>query len=220
MIEKVCTLCKVSKALTDFYPSKALKSGRRSRCKACEVADGKVRVAEWVKKNPERARATRLAGQIRNREKINARSNERTKLFPEQVKEVKRRYREKNKEKLREADRLRRLANPARRKAAVAKYDAKNRGRNNARCAERRRICARTPSWDVELDSLVFEEAALLRELRQSMCGGIWHIDHIEPLRGKLVSGLHNAFNMAVIPAALNRRKGNKQYEGHWINHA
>lgn len=67
-----------------------------------------------------------------------------------------------------------------------------------------------------ELDVLVLEEAAILRRCRTTMTGVKWHVDHIEPLHGSTVSGLHNAFNLAVIPAALNLKKANKQIDVPW----
>lgn len=67
-----------------------------------------------------------------------------------------------------------------------------------------------------ELDVLVFEEAAILRRCRTIATGIKWHIDHVEPLHGIGVSGLHNAFNLAVIPAALNLKKANKRIDVPW----
>ena len=62
---------------------------------------------------------------------------------------------------------------------------------------------------DIEFTQLVVEEAHDLRLLRNSLTGIEWHVDHIIPLRGKLVCGLHIWNNFAVIPKVNNLRKGN-----------
>ena len=61
-----------------------------------------------------------------------------------------------------------------------------------------------------ELDSFVFKEAIKLKELRKQTTGFDWHIDHIVPLNYKNACGLHNAFNLQVVPATWNLKKSNK----------
>lgn len=61
-----------------------------------------------------------------------------------------------------------------------------------------------------ELTDFVYEEAHALRKVRDSLFGFVWHVDHVIPLRGKLVSGLHVWNNFAVIPACVNYRKNNR----------
>lgn len=65
--------------------------------------------------------------------------------------------------------------------------------------------------WDQELTDLVTEEAHDLRKLRDKLTNYKWHVDHIIPLNGKNVSGLHIWNNLQVIPAVLNLAKGNKE---------
>lgn len=68
----------------------------------------------------------------------------------------------------------------------------------------------RTPKWFSELDRFVVFEAAHLCELRKSATGFEWQVDHMFPLQGDYVSGLHCALNLQVIPSYLNTSKSNK----------
>lgn len=67
----------------------------------------------------------------------------------------------------------------------------------------------RYPFGDSELTEFVFEEAHILRRLRDSLFPFKWHVDHIIPLNGKTVSGLHTWNNFQVIPAQQNLSKRN-----------
>lgn len=64
-----------------------------------------------------------------------------------------------------------------------------------------------TPKWaDIEKIQMFYRYA---RELCKTT-GEKYHVDHIIPLRGKLVSGLHVENNLQIIPAVVNIKKGNK----------
>lgn len=67
--------------------------------------------------------------------------------------------------------------------------------------------------WDVELHDFVMEEAYRLSQLRTIVTGVKHNVDHIVPLNGKLVCGLHVWNNIRVITYLENILKSNKIYE-------
>jgi 5-methylcytosine-specific restriction endonuclease McrA len=102
-------------------------------------------------------------------------------------------------------------ANRAKGIAYVTKYGKNNPGKINALCAKRHASkLQRTPKWLTSLHKqqiTIFYElaAALTREFGIKM-----EVDHIIPLQGKNVSGLHVPWNLQVISASDNASKGNK----------
>lgn len=87
-------------------------------------------------------------------------------------------------------------------------WRAKNRDKANAANARRRtsRLKA-TPPW------VNFEELFVYYQLAASateLLGEKHHVDHIIPLQGKTVCGLHVPWTLQVIPAKQNLSKANK----------
>ena len=68
----------------------------------------------------------------------------------------------------------------------------------------------RTPKWLSVDDFWLMEQAYELAGLRTKVFGFAWHVDHVIPLHGRLVSGLHVPHNLQVIPAYTNRSKSNR----------
>lgn len=86
-----------------------------------------------------------------------------------------------------------------------------NRGVKNASLARRHAAkLQRTPPWLNADDYWFMQEIYDLAVLRSKMTKISWHVDHIVPLQGKTVSGLHVPWNLRVIPAAENISKGNR----------
>ena len=80
------------------------------------------------------------------------------------------------------------------------------RDKANNRCTRAKRA-----RFSDELTQLVTKEAHSLRKLRNVCTDFEWHVDHILPLKGKSVSGLHIWSNLQVIPKIMNLKKGNKE---------
>ena len=82
-----------------------------------------------------------------------------------------------------------------------------------ADCAKRRAAkLQRTPKWLSLFDKLKMECLYQLAAMRNRESDQKWHVDHIIPLQGANVCGLHVPGNLRVISAIDNMRKSN-QYE-------
>lgn len=81
--------------------------------------------------------------------------------------------------------------------------------KHNAKAAYRRAAkIHRTPKWLTPDDRWMIEEIYHLAQLRSQVTGVEWHVDHVIPLLGKTVSGLHVPGNLRVIVGVENLRKG------------
>ena len=65
--------------------------------------------------------------------------------------------------------------------------------------------------WDdSELNHLVIDAFYKKAEFMTKLTGVDHHIDHIVPLQGRKVSGLHHYANLQILTADKNRSKGNR----------
>lgn len=85
-------------------------------------------------------------------------------------------------------------------------YNAKNAKRRAAKLE-------RTPSWLIESDWNRINGRYALAQHMQHLTGDIYHVDHIIPLQGDEVSGLHVPDNLRVVLASENLSKGNSFME-------
>jgi len=127
----------------------------------------------------------------------------------ELMKEYARNYKMRNIELIRERERQYNIKNAEILKVKRKEHREVNKaaGAHYVRLRQARKA-QRTPGWLTEDDYWMIKEAYLLAALRTKMFGFQWHVDHIIPLCGRNVSGLHVPSNLQVIPGAENMRKG------------
>ena len=93
-------------------------------------------------------------------------------------------------------------------RAKTLRWARENPDKVNALIAKRTAArLQRTPKWaDMAAIEAVYEAAARMR--RETGIG--YDVDHVIPLRGRLVSGLHVAENLQILERRANARKGNR----------
>ena len=203
---KTCTKCGVEKELDRFFFDPRGRDGRVARCKDCCNA----RTAAWRAENP--ARCTELAHSwyLRNTAKVAARKQREYKANPERFAAWSAAWQKANKEKCLQLAAEWRKANRTKCNARALQWAKNNPEKANARNARRRadQILA-TPAW---ANQVAIGEFYSFAASKAKLTGIPQHVDHIVPLRSKLVCGLHTDYNLQVLPGAENVRKGNR----HW----
>lgn len=92
---------------------------------------------------------------------------------------------------------------------ATAAWQRDNPGAAAAKTSARRAaLLQATPVWaDTEFICLLYVEAA---DMSRRRVRGAFDVDHIVPLKSKMVCGLHTHSNVRIIPAKDNRSKSNR----------
>lgn len=166
--------------------------------------------AAYRKNNPEKVKAADAAYRKANPEKCGAKYAKYKKANPEKVRANNAAYYKANPEKSKAANAAWVKANPEKNSAKSVAWQKANPEKHNANHAMRRATKLQaTPAW---ADDFIMKEAYHLAQLRSKMLGFKWHVDHIVPLKSKIVCGLHCEANLRVIPGAANMLKSNR----HW----
>ena len=239
-IVKTCCTCKQEKPIMDFGRLSKSADGYSSRCRPC----WRIKQKESRERNPERTSEKKKKYYYANKDEILAKQKPKRAEYREKNREAilakKKEYRLANKEKVQAAQRIWERSHPEKKKQyymarkqrnpeslivswkrnynkEVAIQRAKEWKKRNpdavsANQADRRaRKVSATPVW---ANRFFIKEAYSIAKLRTKSTGIVWHVDHIVPLKGKAVCGLHVENNLQVIPASVNYAKNNRWEDG------
>jgi hypothetical protein len=180
---KQCERCNIVKLKTEYYRS------RDNKCKVCTLIlrkqyylDNKHKIIQRVKIYYDK--------NLKGKPKPKARDSLK-------LKEKNTKYYLENKARLRQQQK-------AYRKANLAMFLAKD----NKRRASKINAC---PFWLTKEDKKEIESFYALAKKLELETGLKYHVDHIVPLQGKFVCGLHVPWNLQVILATENMAKSNKE---------
>ena len=182
---RVCTSCHMEMDLSEFSTNG--KNGIHTSCKSCQASAARIK----RQKNIESARQYERQQYAKNKDAKKASIAA---------------YYQRNKDAIREAARARYAANSNAVKANNAEYRQANRDKvyawNGTRRAAQRMA---VPKWvDRGAITAIYAKARLLSQ----ETGIRHHVDHIIPLNGDGVSGLHVPWNLQIITQRENLRKG------------
>lgn len=203
---KICSKCKVEKPLAEFGTAKKRRHGKRSACKECEAKVRALRRDERNAKqraqyraNPEKKKAKNRAWSIANAEYHAALKAKWVREHPEQSRQQALDWYRDNLERATENG---------------ARWRAANKGKIAAKQARHRVVTLQaTPAW---ANKSYIEDTYANAAFRTKRTGTPWHVDHIVPLKSKLVCGLHWEDNLRVIPARDNQKKNNTWWPDMW----
>ena len=201
----------VQQGLSRYFTGKPCKHGHiaermrsNGRCIVCLKSASKI----WKKANVDKSRAYGKKHYSKNKEQINARNKKYWDRNKDRLNAAHRAWVQKNKERKRQMDKEYAAKNRDKINASSRAYYARNKVECRERCARRGRMQKlSTPKWaNFSAILLKYKE----RETMSLVTGLVHHVDHIIPLQGENVCGLHIAENLRVILARDNLAKSNK----------
>ena len=216
-LTKTCKGCDQVKPLSLFHKHKQMADGHLNFCKVCHYEKSKVnRLANPDSRKAEHARLRERKG-FMTRAEYNAKRTENPKgrqatcrdyilKNKDKIAAYGKQYEQKNKERIA----ARKAATLEQRREVQRLWRKNNLGLVLADRAKRRAAkLNRTPAWLTQFDRLKMKCYYQVATMRSRESGQNWHVDHIIPLQGKNVCGLHVPNNLQIIPAIENMRKNN-----------
>lgn len=179
---KTCTKCNKHKPLDQFYRNKNFSDGYTYQCKECHKKEKALRNSL----NKEAIAAYAKDYYNRNKEVIRERQRDYYKSYKHTLSD----------EEL------------ERRKAYRRSWSKLNRDKKAFYTSNRKaQTLLATPRWLSEEQKSKIEDFYWLARDLKLITGESYHVDHIVPLKGRNVCGLHAPWNLRVIPSDLNLKK-------------
>jgi hypothetical protein len=187
MNQKYCSKCKLLLDITFFHKDKNQKSGYACDCKKCKK--------KYRDENKDKIKNKQKEYKIKNKEKYAEYSRKWRKRNPEKSKYVFEKWAKKYPEKVKNNN-----------KNYAKKYPWKLTAKVNKRRGIKLNA---TPKW-LSLEQLKEIELLYKESKHLTISTGTRHnVDHIIPLQGKNVCGLHVPWNLRIITENENLKKSN-----------
>jgi hypothetical protein len=188
--KKECTCCGLILNFDCFHKNKNGQYGLHSKCKECKKQYHK----NWYLKNKEKRDEQKSIYKKNNKEKIKLQTREYLKKNKGSVSKRQREYYLENRDeilkKCRDRYNVQYKENPA-------KIASKSRARDVHRANMYSKL---SPALKAEVDGIY---------IFCKIFNG-FEVDHIVPIKGEKISGLHSPFNLQAISISENRSKGNR----------
>ena len=183
MLNKYCYKCKESKPVESFGKNKSKKDGLSTECRPCKRTGDK----QYYQTNANQVKQTVAKYRAENPEKVSQVKKDWYHLNKEHVYSKTNAYRKSNPDKSLQYQRAYQQANRGKRTSWLAKYRAN-------------KLQATPPWFEKELVEILYTKA---KEWG-------FAVDHVIPLQGNNVCGLHCWSNLQLLDPLLNSSKGNR----------
>ena len=190
MLYKKCSVCKEDKPSGSFPKNRRNRDGLHTSCKACHRAASKKRYWEnrdtllqkakdYYRNNKEAKKAYDKEWYLKNKDRKHKSNKKWNDRNREQINKVISKWKKDNPEKVRA-------------------YTNKRRAKQ----------LQALPEWITSDQLKEIENFYWLAKDLYCITGEEYHVDHIIPLQGEDVCGLHVPWNLQILPADLNIKKG------------
>ena len=158
-----------------------------AKCNACFNRDRPSRAgSEYAKKLWKKYYAKKRDELLRNQKENESRKKKQAERYKNNKEEIKRKQKEYSKT------------------SRAKSLNARRQSHRN------RRLSRAQPKWLSEKHLQEMNDIYWLAQDLKVITGEVYHVDHIVPLQGVNICGLHVPWNLQILPADLNIRKSNK----------